>query len=159
MDILSLFVIVPVLTVIALVFSKGLKQARIISMIGSFIQLGMAINLLFTYLKERAVDKSVMLFTQDYVWFKNFNVHYAIGVDGISVALLLLTSIVVLAGVFISWKTDDLPKEFFVSLLVLATGVYGFFISIDLFTMFMFYEIALIPMYLLIGVWGSGRKD
>ena len=56
MDILSLFVIVPVLTVIALVFSKGLKQARIISMIGSFIQLGMAINLLFTYLKERSVD-------------------------------------------------------------------------------------------------------
>ena len=159
MDILSLFVIVPVLTVIALVFSKGLKQARIISMIGSFIQLGMAINLLFTYLKERAVDKSVMLFTQDYVWFENFNVHYAIGVDGISVALLLLTAIVVLAGVFISWKTDDLPKEFFVSLLVLATGVYGFFISIDLFTMFVFYEIAVIPMYLLIGIWGSGPKE
>ncbi len=159
MDILSLFVVIPVLTVLALVFSKGLKQARIIAMIGSFIQLAMAINLLFLYLKERAVDKSVMLFTQDYMWFKNFNVHYAIGVDGISVALLLLTSIVVLAGVFISWKTDDLPKEFFVSLLVLATGVYGFFISIDLFTMFVFYEIAVIPMYLLIGIWGSGPKE
>jgi len=159
MDILSLFVIVPVLTVLALVFSKGLKQVRLISMVGSIIQLGMAINLVFTYLRERAVDKIVMLFTQDYVWFKNFNVHYAIGVDGISVALLLLTSIVVLAGVFISWKTDDLPKEFFVSLLVLATGVYGFFISIDLFTMFVFYEIAVIPMYLLIGIWGSGPKE
>ena len=58
MDILSLFVIVPVLTLLALVLSKGLKQARIISMIGSFIQLGMAVNLLFAYLKERAVDKS-----------------------------------------------------------------------------------------------------
>ncbi|HWS60360.1 MAG TPA: NADH-quinone oxidoreductase subunit M [Flavobacterium sp.] len=159
MDILSLFVVIPVLTVLALVFTKGLKQSRVVAMIGSFIQLGMSINLLFSYLKERAVDKSVMLFTQDYVWFKNFNVHYAIGVDGISVALLLLTSIVVLAGVFISWKTDDLPKEFFISLLVLATGVYGFFISIDLFTMFVFYEIAVIPMYLLIGIWGSGPKE
>ena len=53
----------------------------------------------------------------------------------------------------------DLPKEFFISLLVLATGVYGFFISIDLFTMFVFYEIAVIPMYLLIGIWGSGPKE
>ncbi len=61
MDILSLFVIVPVLTVLALVFSKGLKQVRIISMIGSFIQLGMAIHLLFAYFRERAVNKSVML--------------------------------------------------------------------------------------------------
>ena len=159
MDILSLFVTVPVLTIIALVFTKGLKQARIVSMVGSLIQLGMAINLVFAYFKERAINNSIMVFTKDVVWFKQFNIHYAIGVDGISVALLLLTAIVVLAGVFISWKMPDLAKEFFISLLVLATGVYGFFISIDLFTMFVFYEIAVIPMYLLIGIWGSGPKE
>ncbi|RXP44571.1 NADH-quinone oxidoreductase subunit M [Lutibacter sp. HS1-25] len=159
MDILSLFVVVPVLTILALVFTKDLKQARIVSMVGSIIQLGMAINLVFAYFKERAVNTNIMVFTKDVVWFKNFNIHYAIGVDGISVALLLLTAIVVLAGVFISWKISDLPKEFFISLLVLSTGVYGFFISIDLFTMFVFYEIAVIPMYLLIGIWGSGPKE
>ncbi|WP_457617103.1 complex I subunit 4 family protein [Lutibacter sp.] len=159
MDILSLFVIVPVLTILTLVFTKGLKQARLVSMIGSIIQLGMAINLLFAYFKERAVNDSLMLFTKDVVWFKQFNIHYNIGVDGISVALLLLTSIVVLAGVFISWKMKELPKEFFISLLVLSTGVYGFFISMDLFTMFVFYEIAVIPMYLLIGIWGTGPKE
>lgn len=159
MDILSLFIIVPVLTILALVYTKGLKQARIVAMVGSFVQLGMTINLLFAYFRERAVNDSIMLFTKDIVWFKNFNIHYAIGVDGVSVSLLLLTSIIVLAGVFISWKTDDLPKEFFIALLVLATGVYGFFISIDMFTMFVFYEIAVIPMYLLIGIWGSGPKE
>lgn len=159
MDILSLFIIVPVLTILALVFTKGLKQARITAMIGSLIQLGMAINLVFAYFRERAVNDSIMLFTRDMLWFKNFNIHYAIGVDGISVALLVLTSIIVLAGVFISWKMEDLPKEFFISLLVLSSGVYGFFISIDLFTMFVFYEIAVIPMYLLIGIWGSGPKE
>ena len=159
MDILSLFVIVPVLTILILGFTKGLKQARIVSMVGSMIQLGMAINLIFAYFKERKINEEIMVFTKDYVWFEQFNIHYAIGVDGISVALLLLTSIVVLAGVFISWKTADLPKEFFISLLVLSTGVYGFFISIDLFTMFVFYEIAVIPMYLLIGIWGSGPKE
>jgi len=159
MDILSLFVAVPVLTIIALVFTKGLKQARLVSMVGSIIQLGMAINLVFAYFKERAINKDIMVFAKDYIWFEQFNIHYAIGVDGISVALLLLTAIVVLAGVFISWKMEDLPKEFFISLLVLSSGVYGFFISIDLFTMFVFYEIAVIPMYLLIGIWGSGPKE
>jgi len=159
MDILSLFVVVPVLTIIALSFTKGLKQARLVSMVGSMFQLGMAINLVIAYFKERAVNDSIMIFTKDFVWFEQFNIHYAIGVDGISVALLMLTSIIVLAGVFISWKMPDLPKEFFISLLVLATGVYGFFISLDLFTMFVFYEIAVIPMYLLIGIWGSGSKE
>lgn len=73
--------------------------------------------------------------------------------------MLVLSSIVVLAGVFISWKMEELPKEFFISLIVLATGVFGFFISTDLFTLFVFYEIAVIPMYLLIGIWGSGPRE
>lgn len=159
MDILSLFIIVPVATIVALLFSKNLRQARIIAMLGSLLQLGMAINLVFAYLKERAVSDDIMVFTKDVVWFQPFNIHYSIGVDGISVALLLLTSIVVLAGVFISWRMFDLPKEFFISLIVLSIGVYGFFISLDLFTMFVFFEVAVIPMYLLIGIWGSGPRE
>lgn len=159
MDILSLFITVPILTILSLVFTKGLKQARIISLAGSLIQFIMAINLVFAYFNERAVNDAIMVFTKDVVWFKQFNIHYSIGVDGISVALLLLTAIVVLAGVFISWKMKDLPKEFFISLIVLSVGVYGFFISLDLFTMFVFFEIAVIPMYLLIGIWGTGPKE
>ena len=159
MDILSLFIIVPLVTVVGLIFTRNLQQARIVSLVGSLVQLGMAVNLIFAYIKERAVDDSVMLFTRDLVWFEPFNIHYSIGVDGISVTLLVLTSIVVLAGVFISWKINDLPKEFFISLIVLATGVYGFFISLDLFLMFVFFELAVIPMYLLIGIWGSGKKE
>ena len=72
--------------------------------------------------------------------------------------MLILSSIIVFAGSFASWKIDD-ARHFFMWLLLLSTGVFGFFISIDLFTMFMFYEVALIPMYLLIGVWGTGRKE
>ncbi|HKJ06137.1 MAG TPA: hypothetical protein VJ970_01585, partial [Flavobacteriaceae bacterium] len=100
MDILSLFIIIPTLTILALVFTKGLKQARLVSMVGSFIQLGMAINLVFAYFKERATNTDIMVFTKDVVWFKQLNIHYNIGVDGISVALILLTAIVVLSGVF-----------------------------------------------------------
>ncbi|HEX9827414.1 MAG TPA: NADH-quinone oxidoreductase subunit M [Flavobacteriaceae bacterium] len=159
MDILSLFIIVPIVTILALVFTKNLKQARVVSMIGSIIQLLMAINLVFAYFREKVHNDDIMVFNRDLVWFKPFNIHYNVGVDGISVALLVLTSIVVLAGVFISWKMRDLPKEFFISLIVLSIGVYGFFISLDLFTMFVFFEIAVIPMYLLIGIWGSGPRE
>ncbi len=160
MDILTLFVVVPVLTVIALMISKGIKQYRVVALIGFVIQTLMSFNLIYQYLQERASgNNAVMVFTKDVVWFAPFNIHYAIGVDGISVLMILLTSIIVLAGIFISWKVDDLPKEFFISLIVLASGVFGFFISVDLFTMFVFYEIAVIPMFLLIGIWGSGPRE
>ena len=159
MDILTLFLVVPFITVVGLMFTRNLHQARIVSLIGSLVQLAMAVNLVFAYMRERAVDDSIMLFTRDEIWFTPFNIHYSVGVDGISVTLIVLTSIVVLAGVFISWKINDLPKEFFISLIVLATGVYGFFISLDLFLMFVFFELAVIPMYLLIGIWGSGRRE
>ncbi len=159
MDILTLFVVVPVITILVLIFAKDLKQARIIAVLGMFVQFAMSINLIFAYFKEKQVNDAIMVFTQDYLWFEKFNIHYTIGADGITVAMIVLASIVVLAGVFISWKMEDLPKEFFISLIVLATGVFGFFISIDLFTMFLFYEIAVIPMFLLIGIWGSGPKE
>ncbi len=159
MDILTLFIVVPVLTILALVFARDLKQARITAAIGMLVQFGMSINLIFAYFREKQVNDDIMVFTRDVLWFEKFNIHYAIGVDGISVSMIVLASIVVLAGVFVSWKMDDLPKEFFISLIVLATGVFGFFISIDLFTMFLFYEIAVIPMFLLIGIWGSGPRE
>ena len=97
-----------------------------------------------------------MLFVKDYLWFKSLNIHYAVGVDGISVAMIALTSLVVFAGIFASWEVEFLTKEFFISLILLATGVFGFFISIDLFTMFLFYELAVIPMYLL--NWNLGKR-
>ncbi len=159
MDILSLFLIVPAITILLLVFTRNLGQARLIALLGSIVQFAMSVHLVFAYIKERAIDDSIMLFTKDLIWFEPFNIHYSIGADGISVTMVLLTSIVVMAGVFISWRIGELPKEFFIALIILATGVYGFFISLDLFTMFVFFELAVIPMYLLIGIWGSGRRE
>ena len=92
-------------------------------------------------------------------WYAPLNIHYSVGVDGISVAMLLLSSIIVFTGTFASWQMKNDVKEFFMWFCLLSVGVFGFFISVDLFTMFMFYEVALIPMYLLIGVWGTGRKE
>ncbi|PIY30599.1 MAG: NADH-quinone oxidoreductase subunit M, partial [Bacteroidetes bacterium CG_4_10_14_3_um_filter_42_6] len=151
MDFLTLFVVVPVLTIIGIVFTKNMKQTRLVSAVGMSIQLVLAVALVFMYLAERkAGNAAEMLFSHSYVWFESLNINYIVGVDGISVAMILLTGIVVLTGVFASWKVDFLPREFFISLFFLSSGVFGFFISLDLFTMFLFYEVAVIPMYLLI---------
>ena len=160
MNILSLFVVVPVLTIVGILFTKDFKGARVVSAIGMSIQLVLAAALILMYLGARKAGVTdEMLWTADYTWFKSLNIHYAIGVDGIAVAMIGLTAIVVFAGIFASWEVEYLSREFFISLILLATGVFGFFISLDLFTMFLFYELAVIPMYLLIGVWGSGPKE
>jgi NADH-quinone oxidoreductase subunit M len=160
MDILTLFVIIPVLTITGILFIKDVKQVRLVAAIGMGIQLITAAVLVFMYLSARnGGNTDEMLFVKDYLWFPSLNIHYAIGVDGISVAMIALTALVVIAGIFASWEVEFLTKEFFISLILLATGVFGFFISLDLFTMFLFYEVAVIPMYLLIGIWGSGPKE
>ena len=159
MNFLSLFVLIPLLMMAGLALSKEMKQIRAVAVIGSSLQLVFAFIVLFMFLGERAAGNTAeMLFVADTVWYAPLDIHYTVGVDGVSVAMLLLSAIVVFAGGFASWKIDPLPKEFFLWLILLSIGVFGFFISINLFTMFMFYEIALIPMYLLIGVWGSGNK-
>jgi len=160
MDFLTLFVAVPVLTIIAILFTKDYKGARLASAFGMSIQVILSAILVFLYFQERnAGNAAAMVLTADHMWFPALNIRYAVGVDGISVAMICLTSLVIFAGVFASWEVEFLSREFFISLILLVSGVYGFFISLDLFTMFLFYELAVIPMYLLIGIWGSGPKE
>ena len=160
MDRLSLLIWVPVATMLLIGFFKDPKKVRLIAAVGMGIQLVQIIFLLFAFFAERnAGNTSEMLFVTDVVWYQSLNIHYAVGIDGVSVALLLLTGIIVFTGIFASWEIEDRTQEFFITLILLATGVFGFFISLDLFTLFMFYELAVIPMYLLIGIWGSGPKE
>ena len=160
MNILSLFILVPVVMLLAFIPCRNIKQVRTVGVIGAVIEVILALVLLFMFYQERgAGNMAEMLFTFDAVWYESLNIRYSIGVDGISVLMILLTAIIILTGTFASWNTNPLPKDFFMWLTLLSVGVYGFFISLDLFTMFFFYEIALIPMYLLIGLWGTGRKE
>ena len=160
MDILTLFLIIPVLTMTGIVLCRDKKQVKWVAAAGMTLQLINAGTLIILFLLQRSAGNTAeMLFVKDVVWYQALNIHYYIGVDGISVAMIGLTSIVIFAGIFASWDVDDLPKEFFISLILLSTGVFGFFISLDLFTLFLFYELAVIPMYLLIGIWGSGPRE
>jgi len=159
MSILTVFILIPLLTILGILFCKNDMQVKWVSVSGMGLQLLSAITLILLFLAQRrAGNVEEVLFVQNNLWYETFNIHFYIGVDGVSVAMIGLTALVVFAGIFASWDIKDLSREFFIFLILLAGGVFGFFISLDLFTMFLFYELAVIPMYLLIGIWGSGPR-
>ena len=92
-------------------------------------------------------------------WVPSLGIEYHLAADGISLTLLLLTGIVAISGVLFSWNIEHRAKEFFALYLALIGGVYGVFLSFDLFLLFVFYEIAIIPKYFLIAIWGSTRRE
>ena len=160
MNILSLFPAVPLVMMLGLWLSKSTRQIHAVMVAGSSLLVALAVVLVVQYLGLRGAGETApMLFTASHVWYAPLNIHYAVGVDGISVAMLLLSAVIVFTGTFASWQMTTDIKAYFLWFCLLSVGVFGFFVSVDLFTMFMFYEVALIPMYLLIGVWGSGRKE
>lgn len=156
MNILSLFVLIPLVMLLLLFASRNRIYVRTVAVAGFSALLALAGVLAVCFLRERGLSDDPMLFVKDTVWYAAFNIHYSVGVDGISVLMIILSAVISFTGVFSSWNMD---REYFMWYSMLAIGVFGFFISTDLFTMFMFYEVALIPMFLLIGVWGTGRKE
>lgn len=157
---LSLLIIIPLLTAIALLLLRNAAQVKWVALAGSVLQLVLAFVLLYTFRQQRIEGNTAqMLFETTYNWFPSWGISFHLGVDGISVAMILLTAFVVIAGVLVSWNVTRMTKEFFFMLILLSLGAYGFFISLDLFILFFFLEIAVIPKYLLIGIWGSGKKE
>ena len=155
---LLLFLLIPLITAIAVLCMRSGQLVRLIALTGSIIQLVVAFVLFMMYTKAADAKSSLMYFEQHFNWYPSLGIGFHVGVDGISVAMILLTAFVVVAGVLVSWKVEKMTKEFYFLLILLSLGAYGFFISLDLFMLFFFLEIAVIPKYLLIGIWGSGNK-
>jgi NADH-quinone oxidoreductase subunit M len=95
----------------------------------------------------------------DLPWVSSMGIHFLLAADGISRVLVLLTGLAAVAGVLFSWNIDLRTNEFFAFFLALIGGVYGVFLSFDLFLLFVFYEIAIVPKYFLIAIWGSTRRE
>ncbi len=160
MNILGIFVLIPLLMLLGLWAARNVNQVRGVMVTGSSALLVLSIYVVVEFLgMRRAGITDEMLFVDSFVWYAPMNICCSVGIDGISLVMLLLSSMIVFTGTFASWRLQPLTKEYFMWFTLLSVGVFGFFISTDLFTMFMFYEVALIPMFLLIGVWGSGRKE
>lgn len=157
---LSLLILVPIITAIAVLLMRSQQQVKWLALLGTTVQLVLVFVLLFAYRNEVASGNSEQfLFQQQYDWFPSWHISFHLGVDGISIAMILLTAFVVIAGVLVSWNIEKMTKEFYFLLILLSIGAYGFFLSLDLFILFFFLEIAVVPKYLLIGIWGSGKKE
>ena len=133
-------------------------QAKWLALFLTLATFGIALALFVLFDRDQAGFQ----FTDEFLWISaqeaGFNVSYAFGVDGLSIPLVLLTTLLSVVAVLISWRIDLRPKEYFIWLLVLETAVLGVFTSLDLLFFFFFWELELLPMFFLISVWGSGNR-
>lgn len=162
---LNLTWILPAVLAAFLMFvPKQKHQAiRLLSLIGAIVNLGIIAVLTICFINEPVLadandTATALAFSSKLSWFPSLNVYFHTGVDGFSLLMMLMASIIGICGILVSWKIEDRCKEFFILLALLLSGTYGCFISFDLFTFFMFNELTLIPTYLLIGIFGSGNK-
>ncbi|MQF48995.1 NADH-quinone oxidoreductase subunit M, partial [SAR202 cluster bacterium AC-647-N09_OGT_505m] len=133
---------------------EKLQHIRLTSAAVAVVLLGLSSYIFLAYENDLAASQQYQ-FVQEFRWLDSLGITFSLGVDGISVPMLLLTGIVMLTGVLISWNIEYRTKDFFMLFFLLSAGVFGVFVSLDLFFFFFFYELAVLPMYLLIGVWGS----
>src|SRR5499427_5718090 len=154
--ILTLVTFVPLVgALLVTVLPRRDRDIRIISLLVSLITFGLSLHLPVRF--HRGLPG--FQFEIDKAWISNPNIHYHMGIDGISMWLIVLTTFLTPLCVLISWKSvHDRVKEFFILLLVLETALIGVFTSLDLFLFYFFWEATLIPMALLIGVFGHERK-
>ncbi len=153
----------PLLAMVLLFFVPGSRKmaARYISLAFATIMLALSVYIFVAY-QVHGGDIQMQL---RWAWVENVaflgkdGVSLHLGVDGISALMTLLTGVVAFAGTLVAWKIDFRTKDFYILYWMLIGGVYGTFFSLDLFFFFFFYELAVVPLYMLIGIWGSTRKE
>ncbi len=153
---LSIIIFVPILgSLMALLLSRHPRWCRWNSLIFTFLELGLVSFLLFLNLQPHATPTGIWLLAEDYPWLGVFGASFGLGLDGVSLMLLLLTAFINIICVLISWAAIDEkvgPFHFFI--LFLEACLMGLFMATDLLLFYLFWEIQLIPMFFLIGIWG-----
>lgn len=154
---LSAIIFLPVIGAIIIALLPGANPRRIKLTAAFFTAVSFALSLALFAMFDRSIDGPQ--FVEQLSWIPAFNVQYFMGVDGLSLPMVLLTTFIGFLAVLISWKVDLRIKEYFAWLLLLEMGILGVFCSLDLILFFIFWEVELIPMYMLITIWGTGRKE
>jgi NADH-quinone oxidoreductase subunit M len=154
--VLTITLVIPLLGAM-LIMGLPAQQHKGIKWTAAFATL---ISLLLSIAVFLAYDRAAggMQFVETIPWIKDLGVNYALGVDGISIPMLLLTNLIGFSSVYASWNLAERVKEFFALLLILIAGVMGTFITTDLFIFFLFYEVVVIPIYLLVIMFGSTKR-
>lgn len=153
-----LFLPVVGIVVIALLPKPERKTIRAVAL--AFTLASFALSLIVFCLFDRSTGAiGHMQFEEKISWIPAINAYYHLGVDGLSLPLVILMTFLGVLAVLVSWKVELRPRQYFIWLLLLETSILGVFCSLDLILFFLFWELELIPMYFLISIWGSGRKE
>ncbi len=156
---LTLLVFLPVAAAaLILLLPRSMEQhSRWIALAASVAVLAISLQMFFSF----DLDRDGYQFVERHKWVDigAFNLQYFLGVDGLSMPLVLLTTCLTLASVLVSFSVTLRPRAYYACLMVLASSVIGVFTALDFMLFFLFWELELFPMYLLISVWGSGRKE
>lgn len=153
---LLIILFAPFAGALALIFvpNRQVSVVRSVAAGSAFITLITSIYLFYAYDPLRGGYQ----FIQKIEWSRQLGISLHLGVDGIGTPLVLASGILLFAGIFVSWHIKDRLKEFYIWILILAAATIGVFMSLDLFFLYFFYEMSVIPMYLLLGMWGSHTK-
>ena len=154
---LTTIIFLPVVGAILIAFIPGLSGRLIKRLAALFTFVPLALSIYLFAIFDRS--GSAIQFEEKFSWIPAINAHYHLGVDGLSLPLVILMALLGFLVVLISWKIDLRPREYFAWLLLLETSILGVFCSLDLLLFFLFWEIEVIPMYFLISIWGTGRKE
>jgi NADH-quinone oxidoreductase subunit M len=159
--VLSAIVFLPLAgALVILLFLKDARHIRLWAAAVTVVELALALAAFAIFRMEDYRQVGDMELVELYSdWIPALNVQYHLGVDGLSIPLVLLTALLGMCAVFASWNVQLRVKEYFMWLLVLQTAVTGVFVSLDFILFFIFWELELLPMYFLIAIWGSGRKE
>ncbi len=155
-NVLSWITFLPIIGMALILFvPKERKNViRIIAAVFTGLQLVLAVWLFMNF--DRTT--SAMQFREQYSWIPSFNIEYFMGIDGLSVPMVLLTAFLSFICIFASWRIDKSVKGYFAMFLLLDTGMMGVFCALDFFLFYIFWEVMLLPMYFLIGIWGSPSR-
>ena len=157
---LTTIIFLPAAGAILIAFLPGLSSRLIkwLAAVFTFVPLALSV-LLFVNFDRSLGAAGIMQFEEKISWIPAINAFYHVGVDGLSLPLVILMAFLGFLVVLISWKIDLRPREYFAWLLLLETSILGVFSSLDLLLFFLFWEIEVIPMYFLISIWGTGRRE
>jgi len=156
LPVLSLIVFAPLIGVVALLAVPGdnHRAIRWVALLAALASFGFSLALL-----GYQTSGAEFQFREDVSWIPAFGMGYRLGVDGLSVVLVMLTTVLSVVAILYSWDPiRTRVKEYYIAMLLLMVGMLGVFVSLDLFLFYVFWEISLIPMYLVIGIWGGPRR-
>jgi NADH-quinone oxidoreductase subunit M len=155
--ILSWMTFFPLVGMVVIAFLPSAKKelVKYVALAATALPLVLGVQLFLTFDRESAA----MQFVEHTSWIKAFNIEYFMGIDGLSVPMVLLTALLSFICVLASWGINKAPKGYFSLFLLLETGMMGVFCALDFFLFYVFWEVMLLPMYFLIGIWGGPRKE